>query len=141
MSQDIGKTVATSIAGLDEMNATIGSGATLVCYDGVKDPITGGAPTDTVGATFNLNNPAFNAAGDDTTRASATINGTLQATTAQATVTWWRIYKSDGTTVVYDGDISEQGTPPQGSLEFDDVNFQTSGTATISSFTIYLDNA
>ena len=140
MSQDIGKTVATSIAGLDEMNNTIGSGATLVCYDGVKDAITVPSPTDTVGATFNLNSPAFNAAGDDTTRASATINGTLQATTAAATVTWWRIYKSNGD-VVYDGDISEQGTPPQGSLEFDDTNFQTSGTATISSFTIYLDNA
>jgi len=53
---------------------------------------------------------------------------------ASGTASWARIFKSDGTTPVFDVDITVTGGG--GSMTFDNINFVSGGTATINTMSI-----
>ncbi len=80
-------------------------------------------------ATCNLSATAFGAASAGTKTANAIANGTAVAT---ATATWFRCYKSDGTTAVLDGTVGTSGTD----MIMNDVAITTGGTVPITSMTI-----
>lgn len=143
MATDILKNTSASEDALDAANVLC-NGGSLRCYTGTKpttcsDPITGQTQT----AIFTLNTPAFNAAGPDTARALATMAGLPKSDTSTVAgnpVTFWRIFDSAGTTCIYQGDVSTTAAGT-GSLQFDSVDFQAGGTATINDpFNIYLDD-
>ena len=139
MSLAIGKTIATTQVGLDEMNALIGTTGFIRVYTSVNpaDPDSA-EPSGQVGS-FSMASPAFLAATDAATRAQA-VAGAIQPdiSTGAGTVVAWRIYTaSTGGTCIYQGDAGKTGD--DASLLFDENIFQTGGTATISGFTIYLD--
>lgn len=56
------------------------------------------------------------------------------AVTATGTASWARVLKSDGTTAVFDVDITISGGG--GSMTFDNINFILGGTATINTISI-----
>jgi hypothetical protein len=61
--------------------------------------------------------------------------GAISATvSASGTASWARIFKSDGTTAVFDVDITVNGGG--GSMTFDNISFILGGTATINTMSI-----
>jgi hypothetical protein len=54
--------------------------------------------------------------------------------TASGTASWARIFKTDGTTALFDVDITVNGGG--GSMTFDNINFVSGGTATINTMTV-----
>lgn len=111
---------------LDEITGYAGGSAILKIYSGTQ-PATGQAET-TILAQLTLN-ATFAAA------ASAGVL-TLNAITADSsandngTATWFRIYQSNGTTHVLDGDVSTTAAGT-GDLQLDDVVIATGGTVAL----------
>jgi hypothetical protein len=100
----IGLSTTVRNAMLDAITTQAGSGALLRLYDGTR-PATGGT------ATNKLAELTCSA-----TLAAASSGGvlTLNAITAAAallsgTATWFRLVKSDGTTVIMDGSVGTTG--------------------------------
>jgi hypothetical protein len=61
--------------------------------------------------------------------------GAISATvSASGTASWARVFKTDGTTPVFDVDITVNGGG--GSMTFDNISFITGGTATINTMSI-----
>jgi hypothetical protein len=61
--------------------------------------------------------------------------GAITATvTASGTASWARVFKTDGTTALFDVDITVTGGG--GSMTFDNINFVLGGNASISTMTI-----
>lgn len=92
-------------AQLDAITAFIGSAATLVIYSGTQ-PVTGGAAGTTL-ATFTMASPFAPAS------SGAVLSPTLPANTtgsAAGTATWFRIFKSGGSTQCIDGTCGTSGT-------------------------------
>jgi hypothetical protein len=92
-------------AQLDAITTFVGNAGKLRIYNGTQ-PATGGTAT-TLLAEFTLGSPFAPAA------SSATLSPTLPSNvngSATGTATWFRIVKSDGTTVCVDGTAGTSGT-------------------------------
>jgi hypothetical protein len=80
-------------------------------------------------AKLPLNATAFGASASGVKTANAITNGTGLA---NGTATWFRIFKSDDTTAVFDGSAGTSGAD----LNLNDVAITTGGTVTVTSMTI-----
>lgn len=111
---------------LDEITGYVGSSGVLRIYSGTQ-PATGGAET-TILAQLTLN----------ATFAAAAAAGvlTLNSVTADSsandsgTATWFRIYQSNITTIVLDGDVSTTAAGT-GDLQLDDTVITAGGTVAL----------
>ena len=111
---------------LDEITGYAGGSAILKILSGTQ-PAGGGAETTvlaqlTCNATFA---PA--ATGGVLTLNSITADSSANAT---GTATWFRIYQSDGTTFVLDGDVSTTAAGT-GDLQLDDTSIVLGGTVAL----------
>ena len=115
--------IEVSAVGLNaEADATVDQldGGYVRVYDGarpatVDDAIT----TQILLLELQFSTPAFGAAGA-TNPGEAEMSGAISALTSSAgTATWFRVFKSDGTTVVLDGDVTATGGG--GDIEFSKV--------------------
>jgi hypothetical protein len=127
---------AAAKMGSTGLNAYIGTSAILRAYSGTR-------PTDAntaIGAQVLLaqwtcNATQFGTVSGKTLTASAISAGAGQSGAGTGTnMTWFRLFQSNGTTVVMDGDIS--GTAGAGDLKFDNVNVANAQTANITGFAI-----
>lgn len=111
---------------LDEITAYAGASAVLRIYSGTQ-PATGGAET-TILAQLTCNATFAPAA----TGGVLTLNSITSDSSANAsgTATWWRIYQSDATTQVIDGDVSTTAAGT-GDLQLDDTSIVLGGTVAL----------
>jgi len=111
---------------LDEITGYAGGSAILKIMSGTQ-PAGGGAETTvlaqlTCNATF-----AAAAASGVLTLNSITADSSANAS---GTATWYRIYQSDGTTFVMDGDVSTTAAGT-GDLQLDDTSIVLGGTVAL----------
>ena len=129
MPGEIRKAVATTNAQLDTTAALLDDGY-LRIYDGSR-PATGDTALSgqTQLAELRFGNPAFGPASSGV----ITANLITQDTSADATglATWYRTYRSDGTTPVFDGNV---GTNDE-NLVMNNANIQANAIIQVSSFT------
>lgn len=113
---------------LDQITSRAGANAILRIYSGSR-PATGGAET-TILAQLTCNSTFAPAASGGV----LTLNAITSDTSANATgtATWFRIYASDGTTIVMDGSVSTVAAGT-GDLQLDDTSIVLGGTVAISS--------
>lgn len=111
---------------LDEITGYAGASAILKIYSGTQ-PAGGGAET-TVLAQLTCNATFAGAA----TGGVLTLNSITADSSANAsgTATWYRIYQSDGTTWVVDGDVSTT-TAGTGDLQLDSTSIVLGGTVAL----------
>ena len=96
---------AAQNAAADAVAALCNAGKLRV-YDGTQPAAGGAVTTQTLLLEYTFGNPAFGAAAGGT----ATANTIAAATVAASgTPTWCRAVKSDGTTIVFDGNVSVNG--------------------------------
>ena len=90
----------------DAITTDAGNGAIIRIYNGAR-PATGGAAT-TVLAELTCGTPFAAAAASGV----LTLGAITQDSSANATGTasWFRIFRSDGTTIVMDGDVGTSGS-------------------------------
>lgn len=121
---------------LDEITSRAGASALLRIYSGTQ-PATGGAETTRL-AQMTCNSTFAPAASGGV----LTLNSISSDTSADdnGTATWFRIYQSDGTTIVLDGTVSTVAAGT-GDLQLDDTDIVLGGTVAISSATITAGNA
>lgn len=111
---------------LDEITGYAGSAAILKLFAGTQ-PAGGGAET-TVLAVLNMASPFASAAsGGQLVVGAITADASADAS---GVATWWRIYQSDGTTWVMDGDISTIAANT-GDMLMDDTSIVINGTVTM----------
>lgn len=129
MPGEIRKAIATVNGQLDDTAARL-NGGYLRIYDGTR-PATGDDPitTQTQLAELRFGNPAFGSA----VAGTITANLITQDASADATglATWYRTYRSDGTTPVFDGNV---GTTDE-NLVMNNANIQANAIIQVSSFT------
>jgi len=121
---------------LNQITTRAGANAILRLYSGTR-PATGGAETTILAQlTCNATFAPGAAAG------VLTLNAIASDTSANATgtATWFRILASDGTTHVFDGNVSTQAAGT-GDMQLDDTNIVLGGTVAISSATVTAGNA
>lgn len=113
-------------ARLDAITAFIAGSAILRIYSGTQ-PATGGAET-TLLAQLTCNATFAPAAASGV----LTLNGVTAASSAAAsgTATWFRIYKSNGTTHCLDGDVSTIAAAT-GDLQLDNTAIVLGGTVAL----------
>lgn len=132
----IGLATALRNSRLDAITTRAGASALLRIYSGSR-PATGGAET-TLLAQLTCNSTFAPAASGGV----LTLNSIATQTSAAGTgtATWFRIYRSDGTTHVLDGSVSTiaAGT---GDLQLDDTAIVAGGTVAISSASLTEGNA
>lgn len=121
-------------AQLDEITTRAGTSALLRIYSGTR-PATGGAETTQL-AQLTCNATAFAAAASGGTLTANAISDDTNAD-ATGTATWFRIYASNGTTIVMDGDVGTAGSD----LNLDSVSIVAGGTVSVTSFVITGGNA
>lgn len=118
-------------AQLDAITTAVGASAKLRIYSGtrpasVADPITG-----TLLAELICNASAFAAAASGGVLTASAISNDASAN-ATGTATHYRLWKSDGTTAVIDGDVGMSGAD----LILDNTSIAVGQTVGVSSFTI-----
>jgi hypothetical protein len=113
---------------MDEISTYAGASAILKILSG-SQPAGGGAET-TVLAQLTCDVAAFAPAASG---GVLTLNGITADTAADAsgTATWFRIYQSDGTTWVLDGDVTTQSAGT-GDLQLDDTAIVLNGTVSLT---------
>lgn len=113
---------------LDEITSYAGASAILKIFSGTQ-PSGGGSET-TVLAELTCNGTAFAGSG---AAGVLTLNGITgdSAANASGTASWFRIYQSDGTTWVMDGDVSTVAAGT-GDLQLDDTSIVVNGTVSLS---------
>lgn len=122
-------------AQLDAITTTIGTSGTIKIYTGTRPANVAAAITGTLLGTLALTATAAPGASGGVWTAS-TITGDSSAD-ATGTATHFRVWKSDGTTAVMDGDVGTSGS---------DLNLTTTSIVSgqpinITSFTITAGNA
>ena len=110
---------------LDSIIAYAGNSAVIKIFAGTK-PAGGGAET-TLLATLTGGTP-FGTASNGTLTITQPSSGTGVAAN---TATWFRVYQSNGSTWVLDGDISTTGAGT-GDLQLDNTTIAVDGTVTIN---------
>lgn len=119
----------------DAITTAVGSAGKLRIYNGTK-PATGGAAT-TLLAELTLGSPFAPAASAGVLTANA-ITGDTSAD-ASGTATWFRVVKSDGTTIVIDGTVSATGGG--GELQLATTTIAAGVAVNVTSLTITEGNA
>lgn len=127
-------TVAVANAMLDAGIGTVANSGKLRVYDGIKPASCAIAVTTQVKLMeFTMAADAFPAANGGV----LTANG-MVATTALVggTATWYRLFQSNGSTVLIDGDVGEQGSPEVVDLAIDNVTVTFDDVVAVTSYTI-----
>lgn len=121
----------TANAMLDAGIGTLADLGKLRIYDGVQPAAGGGAlSSNNLLAELVMAADAFPAAsGGVLTAAAITADSAADAT---GTATWFRLFKSDGTTVLYDGSVGTSGCD----LNLNSVSLTVNGTVSVTSLTI-----
>jgi len=120
------------------LNAYIGASAQLKIFSGTRPANPAAAITGTLLATLTCNAGGFGTNSSGVLTASAITSGTGTAGAgAGTTATHFRMFKSDGTTVVMDGDVGISGSD----LNLDNTSIATGQTVACSSFAITDGNA
>lgn len=124
---------AVANAALDAAIGTIADLGKLRIYDGTQPAAGGGALSgNNLLAELTLNADAFPAASGGVLTANAiTSDSSADAT---GTATWFRIVKSDGTTVLCDGSVGTSGCD----LNLNSTSIVATGAVAVSSLTITL---
>lgn len=124
--------VASANAALDALCALL-NGGKLRIYDGTKpDSPDDAITTQNLLAEIGIGNPAFGAADAGV----ATANALTKDSDADATGTasWYRAFKSDGTTAVCDGTVGTSGCD----MNMNSVEIQEYAEVSITSWTLTL---
>lgn len=127
----IKQTTAVRNAQLDALSSQAGASARLRIYNGTRPANANTAITSQtmlVELTCNASGFAAAASGGVLT-ANAISNGTAAAT---GTASWFRLWQSNGTTAIMDGDVSTAGAD----LNLNNTSIATGQTVSVSSFTI-----
>lgn len=119
-------------AQMDAITTFAGNSGKLRIYSGSR-PATGGTATTvlaelTCNATF-----APGASGGVLTLNAITADASADAT---GTATWFRLLKSDGTTIVMDGDVGTSGSD----LNLNSTSITVGGTVSVTSYVITCGN-
>ena len=132
----IKQTTAVRNAQLDALNSQTGTSAKLRIYNGSRPANANTAITSqTMLVELTCNATAFAAAASGgVLTANAISNGTAAAT---GTASWFRLWQSNGTTAIMDGDVSTAGAD----LNLNNTSIATGQTVSVSSFTVTDGNA
>lgn len=128
-----------AMVGSTGLNAYIGASAILKIYDGTQATDANTA----VGAQNNLATFTCNAGGFGTVSGAVLTASAIGSTTGNAAAgtgisgTWFRLFKSDGTTVVMDGTVGVSGCD----LNLNNANIANGQSVSISSFTYTRSNS
>ena len=116
---------------LAALNTRIGTSAKLRIYNGTRPANVGTAITSqTMLAELTCNATAFAATpSGGVLTANAISNGTAAAT---GTASWYRLFQSNGTTAISDGDVATSGSD----LNLNNTSIATGQTVSVTSFTI-----
>jgi len=117
-----------------ELNAlaALANSGTIAIRTGTQPATPETAVTGTLLATLTMNATAFGAAAAGVITAAA-ITGDTTAD-ATGTATWFRMWKSDGTTAILDGSVGTSGAD----LNLNSVDIQAGADVEITSLTITL---
>lgn len=118
-------------AQMDAITTFTGTTAKLTIYSGTR-PATGGTAT-TVLATLTCNATFAPASSGGVLTLNAISSATAGAT---GTASWFRLFKSDGTTIVMDGDVGTSGSD----LNLNSTAITSGGTVSVSSFVLTCGN-
>lgn len=127
----IKQTTAVRNAQLDALNTQAGTSAKLRIYNGTRPANANTAITSqTMLVELTCNATAFAAAASGgVLTANAISNGTAAAT---GTASWFRLWQSNGTTAIMDGDVSTAGAD----VNLNNTSIATGQTVSVSSFTV-----
>lgn len=127
----IKQTTAVRNAQLDALNSQTGTSAKLRIYNGTRPANANTAITSqTMLVELTCNATAFAAAASGgVLTANAISNGTAAAT---GTASWFRLWQSNGTTAIMDGDVSTTGAD----ININNTSIATGQTVSVSSFTV-----
>jgi hypothetical protein len=118
------------------LNAFIGTSALLRIYSGTRPANANTALSgNTLLAELTCNASAFGSVTNGVLTAGAVTSDS--SANATGTASFFRLVKSDGTTVVMDGDIGTSGAD----LNLNTVSIVSTGTVAVSSFVITRANA
>lgn len=119
---------AAANAAADAACALANSGF-LKIYDGTQPSTADTAvSTQTLLATLTFGNPAFGSASAGVATANAITSDT--AADATGTASWFRVFKTDGTTALWDGSVGTSGA----NLNFATVSFVANAQIDVTSF-------
>lgn len=115
---------------MDSLTTNAGTSAKLRIYSGTRPANPQGAITGTMLVELVCNATAFAAASSSgVLTANAISSGTAAAT---GTATHFRLWKSDGTTAVMDGDVGTSGSD----LNLNNTSIASGQTVSVSSYAI-----
>lgn len=114
---------------LTQTNTDIGASAKLRIYSGTRPANVATAVSGTLLAELICNATAFGSVSSGVLTAGAIASTTGAAT---GTATWFRLFKSDGTTACVDGDVGTSGAD----LNLVNTSIAASQPVSVSSFAI-----
>jgi hypothetical protein len=115
--------------------AALANGGTISIRSGTQPATPETAVTGTLLATVSLNATAFGAASNGTITAAAIV-GDVTAD-ATGTATWFRMWRSDGTTAVLDGSVGTSGAD----LNINSIAIQAGAAVEVTALSITLPEA
>ena len=119
----------------DTIDSQIGSAGKLIIYGGTAPADVSGSVTgNQVLATLNWSGAFKSTSTNGVLTANAPGNATASAGGAGTTATFFRIYKSDGTTAIMQGSVSDTGG--SGDLKLNSASISTGATVSVTSFVI-----
>lgn len=130
----LGFSSAVRGARVDAITTAVGGGAKLRFYGGTR-PATGGTVT-TLAAELTCNVTAFAGAASGPTITVSAITA-ANASSSVSPVTWFRLVKADGTTLIMDGDVNTTGSD----LNVTSTAFVSGQQISVTSWTITDGNA
>jgi hypothetical protein len=123
-------------AQLDAITTAVGTSGILRIYSGTRPANVAAAITGTLLAECVCNASAFAAAASGGVLTANAISNDSSAN-ASGTASHYRLFRSDGTTAVIDGDVSTSGAD----LNLDNTSINSGQVVSITSFTITAGNA
>jgi hypothetical protein len=123
-------------AQLDAITTAVGTSGILRIYSGTRPANVAAAITGTLLAECVCNASAFAAAASGGVLTANAIANDSSAN-ASGTASHYRLFRSDGTTAVIDGDVSTSGAD----LNLDNTSINSGQVVSITSFTITAGNA
>jgi hypothetical protein len=123
-------------AQLDAITTAVGTSGILRIYSGTRPANVAAAISGTLLAECVCNASAFAAAASGGVLTANAISNDSSAN-ASGTASHYRLFRSDGTTAVIDGDVSTSGAD----LNLDNTSINSGQVVSITSFTITAGNA
>ena len=123
-------------AQLDAITTAVGTSGILRIYSGTRPANVAAAITGTLLAELVCNASAFAAAASGGVLTANAISNDSSAN-GSGTASHYRLWKSDGTTAVIDGDVSTSGAD----LNLDNTSITTGQVVSVTSFTITAANS